>query len=303
MRSGKGRFRAWTWARRSTAILFLALLFCGTREWFVWFKGSTTATTLFDLVPFVDPLAAIEVMAAARAVEWTLIIGGGLLLFFSLVMGPVFCGWICPLGLLLDLNGGFRSRLIGFFFRKGQKRKVNAIRPTSRYASLGFVLAFSLVAGLPLFQMISPINLVAWCLLFFHSSTSVADPGFWELCAAAAGSVISAGGYLLLLLALIVAVEYALPRIWCRALCPLGAIHGLAGRRGLFRVRLDSEKLDHEPCGQCTANCPMGIDVLAEFAAQKRRSIVHEGCTRCGACVEVCPRRVYHLGFRSQPSD
>ncbi len=296
MSKGRGRLRVWTWARRLTALLFLALLVCGTREWFVWFRGSTTATTLFDVVPFADPLAAIEIMAATRAVEWTLIIGAGALLLFGLVMGPVFCGWFCPLGLMLDLNGECRSGLFGRLFRQDRKRKANAFRPTTRIAILGFVLAFSLAAALPLFQLISPINLVAWCLLFFPDTT-LADPGFWDRCAAAAGSAVSAGGYLLLALAVIVAVEYALPRIWCRALCPLGALYGLVGRRGLFRVRLDAEKLDHEPCGQCTASCPMGIDVLAEFAAKKRRSIVHQGCTRCGACVDVCPREVYHLGF------
>jgi len=297
----------------------MVLLVLGTKEWFVWLKGSTTATTFLEVVPLVDPLAAIEVMAAARAVEWTLLVGGGLLLLAALLLGPVFCGWICPLGLLLDLNGSLGGRLrriAGGLWPKqrGNRLPGGASTRLLRYAILGFVVAFSAAASIPLFQTISPINLVAWSVLFFHSplraSAAIAEPGFFETCRMAAGNVISVAGALLLLPAAIMAIEIVLPRIWCRAVCPLGALYGLAGGRGFFRVRLVATTMDHGLCsrtprcarsrtgrGACAEQCPMGIDVSAEFTRGKKRSLIHEACTRCGACVDACPRKAYRIGF------
>ncbi len=280
-----------------TALAFIVLLVLGARDGFPWIKGSITATTLFSVVPLTDPLAALEVVLASGRLESTMLIGAGILVAVALLLGPVFCGWLCPLGLLLDLNDGIRRRLVKVLDRLGIPMPRFDVRRDSRYLVLGLALGFSLIAGLPAFQTISPINLMSWSLVFFSGSALTADASIWERCLMLCRNAASAGGFLLLLPGLIVLVEYVAPRIWCRALCPLGALYSLIGRFAPFRVRVNIVEAGRSLCGRCTAHCPMGIDVMKEYTEPRKRSVDHPDCSRCGECVDVCHRKVLRLGF------
>ncbi|MCA8960196.1 MAG: 4Fe-4S binding protein, partial [Planctomycetes bacterium] len=131
------------------------------------------------------------------------------------------------------------------------------------------------VASLPGFQVISPINIVARSLVF------------------------GAGGAMIFVAAIVVA-ELVWPRLWCRSLCPTGALYGLIGRWGLFRVRIDPRTAGRSPCHLCTRRCPMGIPVMEDFSLAGRSSVVHPDCNRCGTCVDACPGTVLHMGFRAE---
>ena len=67
-------------------------------------------------------------------------------------------------------------------------------------------------------------------------------------------------------------------RVFCRFLCPLGAIYGLFSRVSLFGVTVDTGRCTH--CGLCKAACPVDI-----------RSIGDHECIQCGACRNVCPEK------------
>lgn len=272
------RPRWFGWARRSCALGFLVLLVLGGRFGLEWVRGSSTATTMLSALRFADPLAALEVSLATRQFDGSLLLGALLVVLVTLLLGPVFCSWLCPLGLALDLNQGLRRRL---------RRRV-PLGPTPggqqaggagwKFLLLGMVLGFSLVASLPLFQLVSPINIIVWALVF------------------------GVGPALLLVLALAL-LEWWRPRIWCRSFCPLGALHGLLGRRALFRIRIDSHRAGRTPCHQCTLHCPMGIQVMEEYSLAGRTSVDHPDCTRCGSCIDACPSGVLKLGFRDFPRD
>ena len=108
-------------------------------------------------------------MLASGLVQVDMLIGAGVLLAGAILLGPVFCGWLCPLGLLLDLNQSLRRRLLW-----GSRQARATERPSSRalkYGVLGAVLGFSLVGGLPLFQALSPISILVRSVVF------VAGPG------------------------------------------------------------------------------------------------------------------------------
>jgi ferredoxin-type protein NapH len=267
-------FHRWTLARRTTALLFLALLVLGSFTWFPWMRGSASATVLFDAIPFVDPLAALEAAAASRTITWTTAIGAGLVIATAVVLGPAFCGWLCPLGLLLDVNQAVRERIVG---RTGRPVTPNPPpAPAARLAVLAAVLAFALVSAVPVFQVISPINLVVRAVVF-----------------ASTGGLIAIG--------VLLAIEWIRPRVWCRALCPLGGLYGVIGRHGVLRVRVDRRHAARSPCRRCTSGCPMGIRVLEEVVARDRDWVDHPACTRCGACADACPRDVLRLGLRGVP--
>jgi ferredoxin-type protein NapH len=264
------RIDRWTLARRTVALAFAALLFLGSREGFIWFRGTTPATTIFDLIPFADPLAALEVTLATRELHSTLLLGALTPLLVALLLGPVFCSWVCPLGLLLDLNQSLKTRL----FRRWRRHPwfSLALRREVRFGLLGLFLGFAAVGRFPLFQILSPINLIASALAF---GASIA----------------------LLIVLLIVAAEWFAPRVWCRSLCPLGALYSLLGHRAPLRIHVHIEERTKRRCRQCTFSCPMGIRVMEEHVVPEHPIPTNPDCTRCGACVDSCPETVLDLGW------
>lgn len=273
----RSRFR-WGWARRSTAVVFLGLLFLGRFDWFPWLKGTTTATTVCHVLPFADPLAATEVMLATQSIQLELLLGAVTLLAFGALVGPVFCGWVCPLGLLLDLNDVLRQRVANRIHRTGWSLPEMDAPSGLRCGILALILGFSTVAQLPVFQILSPINMVSWAVVFF------AWHGLW-------------------LVAAIAILEYVAPRIWCRSLCPLGAVYSLIGRFARLRVYIRADEADKARCGQCTLYCPMGIRVMEDYVLPGRPGVDHPDCTRCGECVDRCPPGILRMGLRCTNPD
>ncbi|MCA9299010.1 MAG: 4Fe-4S binding protein, partial [Phycisphaerales bacterium] len=113
----------WTVARRTTAILFLVIFVLGARG-VITFEGdpivvgSLTAATWFGVLPLFDPLAASEIALATRSLTTEMLIGAGILSGVALLLGPIFCSWICPLGLLLDLVQSVRARALSTMKRR-----------------------------------------------------------------------------------------------------------------------------------------------------------------------------------------
>jgi polyferredoxin len=80
-------------------------------------------------------------------------------------------------------------------------------------------------------------------------------------------------------------------RNYCRYLCPWGAMYGLIGRVGLFRVAADQERC--VPCNLCETACDMGIPLRRLIA--EHREIKSSDCVGCGRCVQACPRGALQL--------
>ncbi len=272
-------FRKWATLRHLTAGIFLTLLILTRFDWFPWISGNTSGTTVLKVIPLTDPLAAIEMFVATHSLTATTLIGAGILLLVAALLGPVFCGFVCPLGLVLDLNQSLRR-----FYRKhalGKTKRVEvtkAVPHWARYALLGVLLGFALITGVPLFQALSPINLLVRALVM--------------------GSMFG-----LIVVAGLLVLEWFLPRAWCRALCPLGACYSIAGRRAVWRVRINPETAGQIRCKQCQIRCPMGIPIMSDYTLAGRESISHPSCIRCGDCIDICPNTVLGLRFRSFPRD
>ncbi|MBL4771277.1 MAG: 4Fe-4S binding protein [Planctomycetes bacterium] len=262
----------WNWARRLTALSFMGLLVAGRDGDWSFFKGSTAASETMGKVPLVDPLAAIEVALAQRSFAGELWLGAGILVGVALILGPIFCGWICPLGFLMDLTQSVRNTLQKRVFKKHFVLPDWSLPRGTRAAVLIATLAFALVAQVPLFQALSPIHMVARAL------------------------IVTLDGAALVILALLL-VEFVAPRLWCRSLCPLGATYAILGRFAPFRVRIHPERAGQIRCSRCEVACPMGIRVMGDHTLAGHESVSDPSCTRCGACIDTCPNSVLRLGF------
>jgi glutamate synthase (NADPH/NADH) small chain len=80
-------------------------------------------------------------------------------------------------------------------------------------------------------------------------------------------------------------------RNYCRYLCPWGALYGLIGKIGFFKITADRQKC--VPCQICEANCDMGIPIRS--LVQKYGEIKVSDCVGCGRCVSKCPRQALKI--------
>ena len=179
-----------------------------------------------------------------------------------------------PVGLLFDLNDVVRTWLARALGRFSLRLPSIPIPKTTKYWLLLVALIISLISAMPIFTVISPINIVAL-------------------------SVIYGPGIELVFVVGLVAFEYVSPRAFCRSLCPLGALYCLLGKFGIPAVRIQPKRLCHESCRVCSISCPMAIPVQAEYVARSKTAVHDAECTRCGTCIDRCPTEMLSLRVRN----
>ena len=268
-----GRVRRWTWAHRLTALAFLVLFALEPSIPPSIFVGNWNAARWFDRIDVIDPLAFCETVLASQVVSLELFLGVLPTALMAVVLGRVFCSWVCPLGLVLEGNAALAERL-GRHRRSLRHSPRRSMSHGWKYAVLVGCLAGSLLAGVPLFASVSPINL-PYILRNESLMLALAVP------------------------AVLMAIEWWFPRVFCRSVCPLGALHSLLGRRALFRVRITGD--DPLRCQRCTRDCPMGIDVMRDHVLAGHHAVTDPECTRCGSCTDRCLGAVLKMGWKATP--
>jgi len=249
----------WTIARRLVQLAVVGLLLSPLWSRTV-FEGNLAAGALFGL-QLSDPLATLQVLLLTGSLTLALLAGTGIVLaVYGLLGGRVFCGWVCPVHLLTDLADLFPWT-----------RRLPRWRLSGKFTALAVTAALTLAFGVPAFETLSPIGIASRALTF------------------------GVGPGLVLLVGIVLAESLLARRIWCRSLCPLGGLYALLGRVGLLAVAYRPERCTH--CGLCRQTC--FVPEVLEPALAGRALRVHAGdCTRCGACIGVCPEQALAFGFR-----
>ena len=261
MRLRENILKTWLIRRRTVQFLMIAaLLLQRFEEGFI--IGNLSSMTISGL-ELSDPLAALQYMLSSGDIYLPLILSSTIILLFYLVVGGrVFCSWICPLHLVFEYTDKIKSRISG---------ADKSFGISTRYWVLFLALAMSLIAGIPAFEVLSPIGITTRALVF----------GTWI--------------GLLSLLAIAV-FEIGFSRWgWCRYFCPLGAFYSLVGRLSLLRV-----KINHSLCTKCQVckkDC-LVPDVLDNPIDGKREIVDSGDCTNCGICIDVCPEKALKPGTR-----
>ena len=227
-----------------------------------------------------DPLAALVNLLAIHALYtalfWSLII-----LIPTIFLGRFFCGWICPLGSLNQFLGNMRS--------KSSLRKSQLF--ANRYKKWQVIKYFLLIAGLMI--ALFRINIVGWMdpfsllvrsmgVSFLPAAASkkyyvVYQPHYWS-------SILMGVVFLALLL-----MNLRVTRFWCRALCPLGALLGVASRWSILGLHKDAATCSK--CSRCLLNCQGGDDPIGGAPWHKAE------CHLCMNCVEACPHGSLEFRF------
>jgi polyferredoxin len=294
----------WRWWRR---VAQLALLVA-----FLWlfrrteYSGADQLAGGENLFFRADPLAALAAMLASRQIIasfWPAAVVLGL----TAVLGRFFCGWVCPLGTLLD---GFHRLLRPVALRTNRLlrpsmsgRRLTAVGRGARYSLLIAVLLAALLA-FPLVGFVDPLALLVRGLalwgdpmlrrgadaLFAWSGggwiTDSLQPFADKHLLPFRPMVFHLAGVSAAILATVFAMEIVARRFWCRYLCPAGALISLAAWRPVVR-RAPSRAC--KSCSDCTTTCRMGaIDPATGHSS--------DACILCMDCVDDCPKGV--AGFR-----
>ena len=260
-----------------------------------------------DIFLRLDPLVALVSMVASRDIIITML-WSGLLLVLTLVVGRFFCGYICPLGTLID----FFDRIL---FKKNHRREDPQAKPNRniKYFILGGVVAASL-AGANLLHFFSPMaiaprvmTLLVYPPLVWLGNTGIdlgrpffSWAGFDNLVQLSLKRLyFDAAAGTFLLFAFIIIANHWRRRFWCRYVCPTGAFLSLVSRFGIFK-----RKVQGASCDECRA-CAMKCDMRA-IDADPRHTVLSE-CTLCGDCIEGCKQHgttigITGLGFSNENS-
>lgn len=180
-------------------------------------------------------------------------------LFLALLFGPVFCGWVCPLGSLQEWVGKAGRRLFGKRYNRFVPQALDRKLRYLRYGVLAWVVYVTATTAVLVFADYDP-----YYALF----------NFWT------GEVAWSA---LLILGLTLAGTLFIERPWCKYACPLGALLGLSNLVRIFKIkRRPATCID---CGACSRACPMNIPV------DKRETVRDHQCISCLICTSegVCP--------------
>jgi ferredoxin-type protein NapH len=270
------RVRTWRWTRwrrttQAAVVIFYVLLPVLAALGHASLAGTLAALKLGP-VELVEPAAGLSAILAAGTVGVTLVVGILPVVVLALVAGPVLCSWICPWGAYSEWLDARRHR---------GRRRVWRGRPWEdirglRAATLGVCALATIGLGVPVAAWLSAPRLVTTLPIEVIVLRNV--------------SLVTGG-----LLAGLFVFELVGPRrLWCRALCPVGALANYLRTQRTLTVGYRPETCNCPRVPLCHLRCQWGID--------PRRMQRFDGCTNCFACVDGCPTGSLSVTLRGPAS-
>lgn len=210
------------------------------------------------------PLGSLQ--GSFSADKSTLFYVCGILALYGILLGRMICGWLCPFGLIQELLYKIKTP-------KVKKSFVTRILSYFKYVVLVFFVFI-----VPITYAFRDTPLPAFCKYICPAGTL--EGGLGLLSNKVNESYFSMLGPLftwkfLLLVSITVACVFIF-RMFCRFICPLGALYGLFNKISFFGVKLNTDKCTG--CNKCISKCKMDINCVGD----------HE-CISCGECISQCP--------------
>lgn len=213
------------------------------------------------------PIGALQnALSASKTRAPTYVLG--IILLYGILFGRWICGFLCPFGLIQELLHKIKTP-------KLKKGRVTRILSYFKYVILVvFVFIF------PLLYMVKDFPLPGFCKYICPAGTL--EGAFGLLSNAVNESSLRMLGPIftwkfILLVSFVVGAVF-IYRIFCRFICPLGALYGLFNKISLVGIKLERSKCID--CGKCVSHCKMDIHHVGDAE-----------CISCGECIGVCPTK------------
>jgi polyferredoxin len=277
-------------ARRISQTVFLA--------GFIYILWSTTFPLRGALPPGTffrfDPLITYFTSISERVPLVTGLLLSSLMVVLTLVLGRFFCGWVCPLGTMIDISGSARKHAPRLTDRQ------NEVIRKPKFLIL-FVIACAAVFGVQIAWILDPmvimgrfvsLNLIPAVTLVVDRTfiyalrlTDMHQPLYDIYRGLRSGflgvkvAYFANSGIIFLMFLFIILTALAVPRFWCRLVCPLGAFYALLARHALLRRVVEK----CVSCGRCAPRCRTGA------IAGDPKEYASGECILCMDCVYECP--------------
>lgn len=270
------RLRSLAPTKRKLMQLYFALLFNANLKGFssgTIYKGSTKQFC----VPGINcyscpgavgacPLGSLQGSFSAN--KSTIFYVCGILLLYGLIFGRMICGWLCPFGFIQEL----------LYKIKTPKLKKS---PVTRLLSLfKYVVLVFFVGIVPIMYAFRDTPLPAFCKYICPAGTL--EGGISLLSNKVNESYFSMLGpiftWKFVLFVSIAVASVFIFRVFCRFICPLGALYGFFNKISFFGVKVEKPKCVN--CNLCVSHCKMDIKHVGD-----------RECIGCGECVSVCPTK------------
>ena len=251
-------------------------------------------------VPRLSPFAAVAAIASGTPPAdvarhyWPAV----LVIVAAMLAGRVFCGWVCPLGTMIDLG----DHLIRLARRPRKQPEPDGGRRL-KYYILVALLVLALF-GVGVAGWLDPLSLVsrtftmvvrpwtAWLLDSGLSGLQDRMPSLGEQAQSVRTSLeqttvishqrIFAGqGVVLVVFLAVLALGMIMPRCWCRVVCPLGAMLAAVSQWNLLKRKASR---NCSGCGACVPACTMGS------IADNGKAVLAGECIQCRRCQASCKR-------------
>ena len=172
-----------------------------------------------------------------------------------------FCSWLCPVGTVSEYLWRLGRQTFGRNFHL--PRRLDIGLRSLKYILLGLFLYAVGSLSIPSLRAFleGPYGLV----------DDVKMLNFFRLLGLTGGAVV----------AFLVVASVFVENVWCRYLCPYGALMGLAALASPLRIRRDASLCID--CDKCTKACPSSLPVAQSITIQSAE------CTSCLQCVAACP--------------
>lgn len=191
------------------------------------------------------------------------------LFFFSMVMGRVFCSWICPAGIIQDLVGNGRTKAVN-------PKKISWIKYLVWFPWLMLIIF--------LFRRAGGISNVDF---FYQTEYGVSLTRF-------ADAVIYG---IVVLVFFILSLAFG-RRTACHTICWMSPFMILGRKMGqslsIPSLKLKARGQECVSCSRCDKVCPMSLPVEKLV---KKGKISDLNCIQCGKCADVCGRNILSFSF------
>lgn len=258
--------------RLAVQVVFAAIAALVGVQFYLWVRYFETrgATVRVSRPPGVEawlPIAALmnlKTFVLTGAVPPAHAAGMFMLIAFlaiAFVGRKAFCSWICPVGTISEWlwQGGEAA----FGRNLALPRWLDITLRSLKYLLLSLFLYVVITMGVGDIRVFlsSPYGIVADVKMldfFRHMGRATA-----------------------IVLAVLLVSSILIKNVWCRFLCPYGAMLGIIALVSPTRIRRNADLCID--CAKCAKACPAGLPVDTALSVRSAE------CTACMSCVAICP--------------
>ncbi|HSL90673.1 MAG TPA: 4Fe-4S binding protein [Ignavibacteriaceae bacterium] len=226
--------------------------------------GNLYSITIFG-IDIVDPAMALQTTLLSREFIEVLIIGIILPIVLALILGKVFCSWMCPFNTLSEYWQSVTKKIFPARAKKS-KSKLLEINPNPwiYWRILILFFALTVILDFPLVSFLSAPGIISAEISHYIMGMGL-------------------GLEIFIVLGIIFIEGIIFKRYWCKYVCPVGGVLSVFRTPKTLRINHNegacSCAANAEPCSR---SCPLDLS--------PKRDNLYPYCYNCGLCIKTCEK-------------